>query len=602
MVVARRFALAVALFIGLAGATWAVGIAEYPLPAKNDGPTGIAVGADGALWFTAEGTNKIGRITTAGSITEFPLPTPTSAPLGIAAGPDGALWFTELVADQLGRITTSGAFSEYSLPTPSAQPQGIAAGPDGAIWFTELAANKIGRISVAGLFTEYPLTAPAAPAYITAGPDGALWFTESAAAANKIGRITVKGVITEFPVPTPNCEPFGITLGPDGALWFTERMAKKIGRITTAGVVTELPTVAPGFGITNGPDGNLWFTEPDTGKLSSLSTGGVIKEVSPPTAESGPQGIVTGPDGSLWFAEGSVAKIGRVTFGCTPGDSTLCLDDQPGDRRWQLGVTFATAQGGGSAGNGHAVPLASLGVSRGGLFWFFNAGNPEMLVKVLDGCSLDQEFWVFAAATTNVGFTLTVLDTRTGRFKAYGNADRTPAPPVQDTSAFACTGGDAAPDDQPIASSGAPAGPAGATAEALAEPAAEAATEAAPSPQAACTPSSTAVCIDGRFLLQVAYRAGGGRSGPGQAIPLQSLGVDQGGLFWFFSSDNPEMLIKVLDACGVNQHFWIFYAAGTNVGFTVTVTDTQTGQQKTYVNVDGTAAPPVQDISALPCP
>jgi hypothetical protein len=38
------------------------------------------------------------------------------------------------------------------------------------------------------------------------------------------------------------------------------------------------------------------------------------------------------------------------------------------------------------------------------------------------------------------------------------------------------------------------------------------------------------------------------------------------------------------------------------VGFTVTVTDTQTGRQKTYVNVNGTAAPPVQDVSALPCP
>src|SRR5579864_1390387 len=103
MVVARRLTLAVALFIGLAGATWAVGIAEYPLPAKNDGPTGIAVGADGALWFTAEGTNKIGRITTAGGITEFPLPTPTSAPLGIAAGPDGPLWFTVLGGGRRGR-------------------------------------------------------------------------------------------------------------------------------------------------------------------------------------------------------------------------------------------------------------------------------------------------------------------------------------------------------------------------------------------------------------------------------------------------------------------------------------------------------------------
>jgi virginiamycin B lyase len=617
----RRLVLSIVLSLVFSGAAWGVGIFEYALPAGNDGPTGIAAGADGALWFTAEGTNKIGRITTAGTITEFAIPTPSSAPVGIAAGPDGALWFTELLGNQIGRITTDGALSEYSIPTNGSHPEGIVTGPDGAIWFTELAANKIGRISPGGIFTEYPLAAASGPLFITAGPDGALWFTESAAAANKIGRITTKGVITEFAVPTANSEPYGITVGPDGALWFTERMAKKIGRITTAGVVTELPTIGMGFGIVTGPDGNLWFTEPDSAKISSISTAGSVAEVALPTANAGPQGIVVGPDGGLWFAEGYVGQIGHATFACTPGDTTLCLDDQPGDRRWQLTLAFNTADGGGHAGNGHAIPLAGLGVSRGGLFWFFSADNPEMLVKLLDGCTLNQEFWVFAAATTNAGFTLTVVDTRTGRVKAYTNPDGTAAPPVQDTSAFACIAGDAPPRSEAAggqAPAPEPASPAFAAAAAASprvetapagipgfEPAAAGASEPASTsatPSTACSSSSTAVCIDGRFVLEVKYRAGQGRSGPGQAIPLQNLGVAQGGLFWFFSADNPEMLIKVLNGCGVNQRFWIFYAAGTNVGFTVTVTDTQTGRQKTYVNAFGTAAPPVQDTSALPCP
>jgi virginiamycin B lyase len=631
----RRLVLSIVLFLVFSGAAWGVGIFEYVLPAGNDGPTGIAPGADGALWFTAEGTNKIGRITTAGTITEFAIPTPDSAPVGIAAGPDGALWFTELLGNQIGRITTDGALSEYSIPTKGSHPEGIATGPDGAIWFTELAANKIGRISPGGIFTEYPLAAANGPLFITAGPDGALWFTESVATANKIGRITTKGVITEFAVPTANSEPYGITTGPDGALWFTERMAKKIGRITTAGVVTELPTLGAGFGIVTGPDGNLWFTEPDSAKISSVSTAGSVAEVALPTANAGPQGISVGPDGGLWFAEGYVAQIGHASFACTPSDTTLCLDDQAGDRRWQLTVAFKTADGGGHAGNGHAVPLAGLGVSRGGLFWFFSADNPEMLVKLLDGCTLNQEFWVFAAATTNAGFTLTVVDTRTGRVRAYTNPDGTPAPPVQDTSAFACIAGDAAPGSEAAGEPAPASEPAGLTASPTASltleatavgtsqlaaaapgipelaPAAAGASGAAGAAElastsatrsAACASSSTAVCIDGRFLLEVKYRASQGRSGPGQAIPLQSLGVAQGGLFWFFSADNPEMLIKVLNGCGVNQRFWIFYAAGTNVGFTVTVTDTQTGRQKTYINALGTAAPPVQDTSALPCP
>ena len=74
------------------------------------------------------------------------------------------------------------------------------------------------------------------------------------------------------------------------------------------------------------------------------------------------------------------------------------------------------------------------------------------------------------------------------------------------------------------------------------------------------------------------------------------------GFFWFFSSSNVEMVIKVLDGCGVNQRFWVFYAATTNVYFTVTVTDNRTGQSKQYTNPANTAALPVQDTAAFSCP
>jgi len=124
-----------------------------------------------------------------------------------------------------------------------------------------------------------------------------------------------------------------------------------------------------------------------------------------------------------------------------------------------------------------------------------------------------------------------------------------------------------------------------------------------------CVPDSTTLCIDqipgdGRFMIQVSYHTsqGGGLSGSGNAIALSSLGVNQGGLFWFFGATNPEMLIKIIDGCALNNRFWVFFAATTNVGFAVTVTDTVTGHQATYTNPDNHAAPPVQDTSALTCP
>ena len=57
-------------------------------------------------------------------------------------------------------------------------------------------------------------------------------------------------------------------------------------------------------------------------------------------------------------------------------------------------------------------------------------------------------------------------------------------------------------------------------------------------------------------------------------IPLTSLGIPSGGIFWFTNPQNPEMLLKVLNACSVNGHYWIFYAAGTNFALRTEVVDT----------------------------
>jgi hypothetical protein len=125
---------------------------------------------------------------------------------------------------------------------------------------------------------------------------------------------------------------------------------------------------------------------------------------------------------------------------CVPSAATLCLDDQPGDKRFKVEVLYQTSQGGGLAGNGNAIPLSPLGVNRGGLFWFFSADNPEMLVKVLNACSTSTpSYWVFYSAGTNVGFSVTVTDSVTGRTKTYSNPDLTSAPPVTDTSALPCS-------------------------------------------------------------------------------------------------------------------------------------------------------------------
>jgi hypothetical protein len=122
---------------------------------------------------------------------------------------------------------------------------------------------------------------------------------------------------------------------------------------------------------------------------------------------------------------------------CTPSDTVMCIDDAPGDHRFKVTATFHTVQDGGISGTGQEIPMAPLGVTHGGMFWFFDPTNPEVLLKLVDGCTLNGRWWVFLSAGTNVGFTVTVTDTLFGGgTRTYTNTDLNPAAPVQDTNAL----------------------------------------------------------------------------------------------------------------------------------------------------------------------
>ncbi|HEY6928542.1 MAG TPA: hypothetical protein VJA66_02595 [Thermoanaerobaculia bacterium] len=292
-------------------------ITEFPVPTASSGPLGIATGWDGAIWFTEQTANKIGRITAAGVITEFPIPMAGVQPTRISIAGDGNMWFTAVGKSVLGSITPAGAITLYPLPTPGNLTRSITTGPDGNLWFTEAPGNKIGRIGSTGL-TEFLIpTANSAPRGITAGPDGNLWFTERD--GNRIGRITLAGVITEFVVPTAGSSPLGITAGPDDNLWFNESTGSKIGSITTAGAITEFPVSSGGEGIRTGSDANLWFDE-DSGKIGRITRLGGVTEFPIPTGSgSAPDGIAAGPDGNIWFTEFGGNKIGRIATGTVSG-------------------------------------------------------------------------------------------------------------------------------------------------------------------------------------------------------------------------------------------------------------------------------------------
>ena len=106
----------------------------------------------------------------------------------------------------------------------------------------------------------------------------------------------------------------------------------------------------------------------------------------------------------------------------------------------------------------------------------------------------------------------------------------------------------------------------------------------------------TVLCMGlDRFQAKVTWSAvHQGTQGKGTAISL----TDDTGSFWFFSSNNVELVVKVLDGLAINGHFWVFYGALTNVQYTITITDTLNGTVKTYTSPQDTQAS-VSDTTAF---
>jgi hypothetical protein len=119
-----------------------------------------------------------------------------------------------------------------------------------------------------------------------------------------------------------------------------------------------------------------------------------------------------------------------------------------------------------------------------------------------------------------------------------------------------------------------------------------------------CTTTATTLCLHDRFTVRTRWRTnptpGSPTDGDGKVVGCAN---DGSGLFWFFSSDNWEVMVKALNACGLNNRWWVFSAATTNVFYRMEVFDTVNPEQKIYFNYPGPPAPAVTDTGAFAtCP
>lgn len=240
---------------------------------------------------------------------------------------------------------------------------------------------------------------------------------------------------------------------------------------------------------------------------------------------------------------------------CEPSDTALCFYNG----RFQANLKWRDPNG--QWLDAKAQPLTN----QSGAFYYQNSKNLEMLLKILDGGAINQNFWVFYGVLTDRETRLVVKDMFTNRTKTFtkpkgnlcGAAVINAFPSEGTTSNIAANENTRAGRIQ--------------------------------------NPENLELLAK-RFQVKIDWRnPRNGSSGSGIATPY----TDNSGFFWFFRPSNIEVLVKILNGKAINGHFWVFHGPMTDLEYAITVTDTVTNTIKTYDKASGSLYGG-HDIKAFP--
>jgi virginiamycin B lyase len=252
------------------------------------------------------------------SIKAWQVPTPGSRPHDPLGTADGALWYSGQMANVLGRLDPkTGQFKEYPLKKEHSGPHGLMEDRNGNIWYTANTGALIGKLDPkTGANTEYPMPdARIDPHTLVFDQSGILGFT--AQSANRIGRLdTQTGELKLLTPPTANSRPYGMAVNSKGTVFYVAFGTNKVGSVdpkTLAIREYTLPDAASRprrIAITS--DDIVWYADYSRGYLGRLDpvTSKVTEIQSPSGPQSQPYGISAIKD-VIWYSE-SGTKPGTV--------------------------------------------------------------------------------------------------------------------------------------------------------------------------------------------------------------------------------------------------------------------------------------------------
>ena len=260
--------------------------------------------------------------------------------------------------------------------------------------------------------------------------------------------------------------------------------------------------------------------------------------------------------------ERGVFQLERDFAACRNGPDRLCLLGA----KYQVSLTARDPRTG--------TLITGRAIEEGDRFGYFSLPGltadpsfPEVFVKMKDATGAPPPYgghaWVFHSSLTDLDYTLTVLETDTGRIRTYDAAD---------SESLTCGRADTSAFERDCA--------------------AEVSASRMPGTRLAPGSGADLSLLSGRFRATIQARdPRTGRIAVGAAIP-------RGDGFGYFSLPDftgdpsfPEIFVKMVDATAQpGGYFWAFHTGLTDLDYTLTVTDVATGAVRTYSGgaTDGT--------------
>ena len=218
----------------------------------------------------------------------------------------------------------------------------------------------------------------------------------------------------------------------------------------------------------------------------------------------------------------------------------------------------------GDSGSSRAADAVSVKLGESAGLFTFRSGNPELLVRIADTCSISGYWTVYAGTASDADFRVAIRDTETNELKWFRSRG---GQPVRDAEAFACTGTD---DETPPGDPG-------------------------DEPETSACSGDTCLLQGERFRVKARFSKDGRPSRGASAVDAAVAAST--GLF-SAESGSPELLVRIVNRCRTTGYWEVYAGVASDADFSVAVRHVETNELKWFRTRNGQS---IADTDAFAC-